>query len=63
MKEIFENIPVIPYEGPKSKKTLAFKFYDANRTVMGKPMRHGGQILRRGKGHHGTRQSQGGRRL
>ena len=31
MKEIFENIPVIPYEGPQSKNPLAFKFYDADR--------------------------------
>ena len=23
MKEIFENIPVIPYEGPQSKNPLA----------------------------------------
>ncbi len=39
MKEIFENIPVIPYEGPQSKNPLAFKFYDADRIVLGKPMK------------------------
>ena len=31
MSEIFANIPVIPYEGPKSTNPLAFKFYDADR--------------------------------
>ncbi len=35
---IFETIPVIPYEGPKSKNPLAFKFYDPGRPVLGKPM-------------------------
>ncbi|MBO7385435.1 MAG: xylose isomerase, partial [Clostridia bacterium] len=39
MSEIFANIPTIPYEGPKSTNPLAFKFYDADRIVMGKPMR------------------------
>ena len=39
MKEIFENIPVIPYEGPKSKNPLAFKYYDADRIILGKPMK------------------------
>ena len=24
----FENIPVIPYEGPASRNPLAFKFYN-----------------------------------
>ena len=35
----FENIPKINYEGPKSKKPLAFKFYDKDRIVLGKPMK------------------------
>ncbi|MBQ6866739.1 MAG: xylose isomerase, partial [Clostridia bacterium] len=39
MKEIFKNIPVIPYEGAQSKNPLAFKFYDADRIVLGKPMK------------------------
>ena len=39
MSEIFANIPTIPYEGPKSTNPLAFKFYDADRIVLGKPMR------------------------
>ena len=29
----FENIPVIPYEGPESTNPLAFKFYDADKIV------------------------------
>ena len=29
---IFENIPAIPYEGPKSTNPLAFKFYDPGYT-------------------------------
>ena len=39
MKELFPNIPVIPYEGPKSKNPLAFHHYDANKIIMGKPMK------------------------
>ena len=39
MKTYFENIPVIPYEGPNSKNPLAFKFYDADRVILGKPMK------------------------
>ena len=38
MKEYFENIPVIKYEGSASKNPLAFKYYDADRVIMGKPM-------------------------
>lgn len=29
----------IPFEGPESDNPFSFKFYDADRTVMGKPMR------------------------
>lgn len=39
MSEIFKNIPKIAYEGAKSKNPLAFKFYDPERIVMGKPMK------------------------
>ena len=39
MKEIFAEIGKIEYEGPKSKNNLAFKFYDANKIVAGKPMK------------------------
>lgn len=37
--EIFQNIPVIQYEGASSDNPLSFKFYDADRIVLGKPMR------------------------
>ncbi len=39
MSEIFSNISKIKYEGAKSTNPLAFKFYDAERKVMGKPMK------------------------
>ncbi len=39
MSEIFKNIPKIAYEGAKSKNPLAFKFYDAEKIIMGKPMK------------------------
>ncbi len=39
MKEVFENIPKISYEGASSKNPLAFKYYDGDRIVLGKPMR------------------------
>lgn len=38
MKEIFENIGKVKYEGASSKNPLAFKFYDADRVVLGKKM-------------------------
>ena len=39
MGEIFKNIPKIEYEGKNSTNPLAFKYYDANRVILGKPMR------------------------
>lgn len=39
MKEFFSEIPVIKFEGKDSKNPLAFKFYDPDRIVLGKPMR------------------------
>lgn len=36
--EIFKNIPEIRYKGAESKNPLAFKFYDADRVVLGKKM-------------------------
>ncbi len=36
---IFATIPTIPYEGPESKNPLAFRYYNADRVVAGKPMR------------------------
>ncbi|MBQ8227431.1 MAG: xylose isomerase [Clostridia bacterium] len=39
MSEIFKGIDTIKYEGPQSKNPLSFKFYDAEKLVMGKPMK------------------------
>ena len=39
MSEIFAGISKIKYEGAKSTNPLAFKFYDAEKLVMGKPMK------------------------
>lgn len=39
MSELFQNIPAIKYEGADSKNPLAFKYYDADRVIMGKTMR------------------------
>ena len=35
----FPNIPVIPYEGPQSTNPMAFKYYDANKVILGKTMK------------------------
>ena len=37
--EIFKNIPQIKFEGAKSKNPLAFKFYDAEKEILGKKMK------------------------
>ena len=39
MKEIFQGIPQIRYEGPKATTPLAFRWYDADKVIMGKPMK------------------------
>ena len=39
MGEIFKGIPEIKYEGAKSKNTMAFKFYDPKKIVLGKKMK------------------------
>jgi len=39
MKEYFEGIGKIAYEGPGSNDPLAFKYYDANKLVAGKSMK------------------------
>ena len=39
MSEIFANLPYVKYEGPESANPFAFKFYDADRIVLGKPMK------------------------
>lgn len=38
MREIFKDIPAVRYEGAESKNPLAFKFYDADKMVLGKKM-------------------------
>ncbi len=38
MTEIFGNIPAVKYEGAESKNKFAFKFYDADRVILGKKM-------------------------
>ncbi|MCR4588594.1 MAG: xylose isomerase [Lachnospiraceae bacterium] len=39
MSEIFKGIPEIRYEGPGSKNPLSFRYYDAEKVVMGKKMK------------------------
>ena len=39
MSEIFKNLPSVSYEGPKSTKEKAFKYYDPSRVIMGKTMK------------------------
>ncbi|NLB77325.1 MAG: xylose isomerase [Clostridiaceae bacterium] len=39
MAEIFKNLPKVRYEGAKSTNPLAFKYYDPDRIVLGKPMK------------------------
>jgi len=39
MAELFNNIPKIAYEGPKSKNPLSFRYYDADRIILRKPMK------------------------
>ena len=38
MSEIFKNIPQIKYEGRNTKNPLAFRYYDADRVILGKKM-------------------------
>lgn len=44
MSEKFKNIPKIRFEGKDSKNPLAFKYYDADRVIMGKTMREHGSL-------------------
>ena len=39
MSEIFSEIPVVKYEGAGSKNEFAFKFYDAEKVILGKKMK------------------------
>ncbi len=38
MSELFKNIPTIKYEGKNTKNPFAFRYYDADRVIMGKKM-------------------------
>lgn len=38
-KEFFKSIDKIKFEGKESRNPLAFRYYDAERIVMGKPMK------------------------
>jgi xylose isomerase len=42
-KEFFKNIPQVKFEGTESDNPLAFRWYDENKIVAGKPMK---EILR-----------------
>ena len=35
----FSHIPEIKYEGPSSQNPFAFKYYNANEVILGKPMK------------------------
>ncbi len=39
MNQLFPEIRTIPYEGPKSKNPLAFRWYNPDEILAGKPMR------------------------
>ena len=39
MAEIFKNLPKVNYEGPKGTNQFAFKYYDPDRIIQGKPMK------------------------
>lgn len=36
---LFHDLPTVKYEGPESTNQLAYQFYDADRIVMGKPLK------------------------
>src|SRR3954467_9109270 len=36
---IFSDFPTIAFEGPASDNPLAYRYYDADRVVLGKPLR------------------------
>jgi xylose isomerase len=39
MREYFKSVPVVVYEGPTSKNPFAFRYYNPDEVVAGKPMR------------------------
>ena len=38
-KTVFSSFDTVKYEGPTSEKALAYRWYDANRIVIGKPLK------------------------
>ena len=38
MSDYFKDIPTIKYEGRDSTNPLSFKFYDANKKILGKTL-------------------------
>ena len=38
MSTVYSDIAPIRYEGPQSTNPLAYRWYDANRSVLGKPL-------------------------
>jgi xylose isomerase len=46
-KEYFKGIGQIKYEGPETGNPLAYRWYDAGKTVAGKTMKQWGRSLRR----------------
>ena len=38
MNDFFKNIPTVRYEGKDSRNPFAFRFYDAERVILGKKM-------------------------
>ena len=38
MSDYFQNIPHIPFEGKDSSNPLSFKYYDAQKNILGKPL-------------------------
>ena len=39
MSTYFPNVPKVKYEGPKTDNPFAFRFYEADRIIAGKPMK------------------------
>jgi len=39
MSEIFKGLPKVEYKGAQSRDPFTFKFYDAEKTLLGKPMK------------------------
>lgn len=39
MSDFFQGIPAIRYEGPESDNDFAFRHYDADALILGKPMK------------------------